>query len=689
MSDKAPKRGTAPAPENDLLDGAVALLFGFRGEGLHRATASALSSKGLPNSVRIVESLDELDRWMANRTVCLLAVGPEASAHETLQFLGELPERHSFQRPTFVLISDIELHEQVTEPTPEAVALFDLIQEDRVFFWSRFAPPEHELVGLLVAGVDHFRRQMLLDFAAAPRVKDPRAIALRKLLTIAEASGRAGDLASLQEPVLEAADELVGIESGRLWLYDSVLHSLTPLDNPDEESSAVAGLTSFVVRSGTPARCPDSAEDPRYDADVDGPSGRFLAVPIGGPEGRITGALTARRGAGEAAFDEAEQGLLERLALHLMPVFSVRAPQPLETVIALRKDGIGYRLFREEAVEAHARGFAEKGKLLQTEPGWSKWTWRTLVSGFLAAVLFSIFFRMHDYASGSAVVQVGRKVDVTSPLSAPVISVQVEPGQEVAAGEPLVLLYGAPEASEMETLEREFEQRMRQRLADPGDPAVEASLVAARTSLERARDRLAERMVRAPVDGWVGDVRIRPGRHLVTGELVMSIIADTDQRTVVGLIPGRFGPQLAAGQPIRLTLDGYSDLSFELEARAVGEELIGPEQVDRSLRGAIAGTVLTSGPVVLVEASLPSESFSDGRRNWVFRDGMLGRMEIRVRSQPIIFHLMPGLDRAFGKTLGKTESKTEGKAEGKTEAETAGRAADRAMEPSEHQEATP
>lgn len=654
MSDPTPKAETTPAPDNDLLDGAIALLLGFRGEGLHGAIASALGSKGLPNPVRIVESLDELDRWMAKRTVCLLAVGPEAAAHETLHFLKELPERHSFQRPTLVLISDIELHEQITEPPPEAVALFDLIQEDRVFFWSRFAPPEHELAGLLVSGVGHFRRQMLLSFAAAPRVKDPRAIALRKLLTVAEASGRAGDLASLQEPVLEAADELVGIESGRLWLYDSVLHSLTPLDTPDEESSAVAGLTSFVVRSGSSVRCPDSAQDPRYDADVDGRPGRFLAVPIGGPEGRITGALTARRNAEEAPFDEEEQGLLERLALHLMPVFSVRAPQPLETVIALQKDGIGYRLFREEAVEAHARGFAEKGKLLRTEPGWSKWTWRTLVSGFLAAVLFSIFFRMHDYASGSAVVQVGRRVDVTSHLSAPVISVQVEPGQEVAAGQPLVLLYGAPEASEMETLEREFEQRMRQRLADSGDPAVEASLVAARTNLERAQDRLAERMVRAPVDGWVGDVRIRPGRHLVTGELVMSIIADTDQRTVVGLIPGRFGPQLAPGQPIRLTLDGYSDLSFELKARDVGEELIGPEQVDRSLRGAIAGTVLTSGPVVLVEASLPSESFSDGRRSWVFRDGMLGRMEIRVRSQSIIFHLMPGLDRAFGKTLGKT-----------------------------------
>ncbi|MEM8998043.1 MAG: GAF domain-containing protein, partial [Acidobacteriota bacterium] len=382
MSDPTPHAEAAPATDTDLVDGAVALLLGFRGEGLHGATASAVSSRGLPNPVRVVESLDEVDRWMAKRTVCLLAVGPGAAALETLRFLQELPERHSFQRPTLVLISDIELREKVTEPSPEAVALFDLTQEDRIFFWSRFAPPEHELAGLLVSAVDHFRRQLLLDFAAAPKVKDPRAIALRKLLTVAEAAGRAGDLASLQEPVLEAADELVGIESGRLWLYDSVLHTLTPLDTPEEESSAVAGLTSFAVRSGIPVRCPDSARDPRYDVDVDGRPGRFLALPIGGPEDRITGALTARRNAEEAPFDDGEQRLLERLALYLTPVFGVRAPQPLETVLALQKDGIGYRLFREEAVEAHARGFAEKGKLLRTEPGWSKWTWRTLVSGF-------------------------------------------------------------------------------------------------------------------------------------------------------------------------------------------------------------------------------------------------------------------------------------------------------------------
>ncbi|MEM6796513.1 MAG: GAF domain-containing protein, partial [Acidobacteriota bacterium] len=481
--------------------------------------------------------------------------------------------------------------------------------------------------------------------AAETGVEDRRAVIARTVLAAAETLLQTTELEAAGMPVFEALRDLIGVQDARLWLYDPTQHVLRDTASAEIEMSAVTGVTSYAARTARPVLAEAFETDRRYDAEVDGSGGHLLAVPVAGPEDQVLGVLAMRRES--PAFGPEDLEIGQRLASHLAPILSLYAPQVLEHALQTGTQGSDAELFRREALEAQARGFSERGRILQNTRGWTEWTWRLLLSGFLAALLFTVIGRMHDYAAGPAVVRIGQRIDVTAPVGAPVTSVEVRALQQVRAGDPLVRLFGAPQASQIANLEAEFEQRLRRRLAQPADTLIEASLIDVRTRLEEAKARLDERTVRSPIDGVVGDVRVRPGQHPVIGEVLMSVVADSEKRTVIGLMPGHFKPQLESEQRLRLTLQGYPDLALELRVEQVGEEVIAADEALQVLGRTIAPAVQSSGPVVVVEAGLSEASFSDGRNTLAFSDGMQGTAEIRVRSRPLLFHLIPGLDRAL------------------------------------------
>ena len=562
-----------PAPEvagelTDLIDGGHLVLIGFSAEPTDhaiRAATDALDPR--PTTLHRVEdpatAVDLLKRW----PVRVLALGPNLDPATRADFLETLRPEHRHLQPAIVVLGDCD----------EAV-LRHLVQDDLLFFASAGTLSTTQIVDLLAAGFAHARSQMKLELAALGRSRDPRVVLDRKLFTTAETMADLATVDTFEDPLLEALDEVLEVDGGRLWLYDSLDHTLTAATGDGLEVSAVAGLTSFAARTGRTVTSDHAARDPRFDFEADdGVEGRLMAVPVLGPESRVLAILSLWRDPGRPPWNAEEQRVAERFTAHLAPQLVTRLPRPfVNHQHRLSQETRDSNLFRRQALDANERDFTDRGRVLRNDPGWARWTWGVLAVGFAAALVLGLLGSVHEYAGGPAFVRIGQRVDVAAQSEGSVIGIEVTPGARVASGDALARLYGVAEAAEIANLENEFEHLLRRRLASPGDAATEQALIATRTALERARAQLAQRIVRAPIKGVVGDVRVRPGQHLSAGELLLSVIADQEVRSVVGLIPGHFGPQLTVGQRLRLTLVGYPDLSFHLDVTAVGEEVISP-----------------------------------------------------------------------------------------------------------------
>ena len=117
---------------------------------------------------------------------------------------------------------------------------------------------------------------------------------------------------------------------------------------------------------------------------------------------------------------------------------------------------------------------------------------------------------------------------------------------------------------------------------------------------------------------------------------------------MIAFLPGHYRPQLKPGARLKLELRGYPYAYQHLVIESIGDEIVGPEEVRRFLGKEIADTVPIAGPVVLVKARIRGRTFVASNKRFNFFDGMQGMAEVRVRTEPIIVSLIPGLAPLFG-----------------------------------------
>ncbi len=304
-------------------------------------------------------------------------------------------------------------------------------------------------------------------------------------------------------------------------------------------------------------------------------------------------------------------------------------------------------LFRAEALQSLLDGPARHGELLRISPAWTRWTYDLLVVVFVAAVLFSLFARVSEYAEGPAVVRIEGRVDLSAATGGTVTEVDVEPGTPVDAGRVLVRFYHAQEGAELDRIVEEFELQLVAYLRSPADAGVRQSLIALRTQKEFAERRLQERTVRAPRTGLVGDVHVRPGQLVAAGDTLLALIEDPSKISLIAMLPGHYRPLLEVGMPLRLELSGYRYAYQVVPIGSIADEVIGPQAVRRQLGPEVADAIALTGPVVLVRAELPAATFAAGRDSYVLHDGMQGRAEVKVRSERVLQALVPGLGALF------------------------------------------
>jgi membrane fusion protein (multidrug efflux system) len=299
-------------------------------------------------------------------------------------------------------------------------------------------------------------------------------------------------------------------------------------------------------------------------------------------------------------------------------------------------------IFRQEAVEEMQR-VGDRPSLLRLAPTWTRWTYWVVLATCASALVYSFIGKIDEYAMGPALIRAEGRRPVTAPAAGTVASVEVHPGARIPKGLVLLRLHDAAERAEFDRLEHEFELQLVKTLRDPSDQNARQSLTALRVQKELAQARLDDRAIRAPVEGIVSDVRIRPGQSLAPGDVVLTLVPPESKFSVIAMLPGNYRPVLRQGMPLRIELEGYRYQYRRLTIDEISDEVVGPAEVKRYLGPEIADAISLTGPVILVQASLPSSTFELDGRAVRYHDGMLAKAEARVRSETILLSLVPGL----------------------------------------------
>jgi hypothetical protein len=97
---------------------------------------------------------------------------------------------------------------------------------------------------------------------------------------------------------------------------------------------------------------------------------------------------------------------------------------------------------------------------------------------------------------------------------------------------------------------------------------------------------------------------------------------------------------------LRLELTGYR-YAYQLVAiDSVSPDVMSPAEAKRVLGVEVADGLQLGGPVVLVHGKLARPQFEDlDGRSFSYHDGMVGTAEVQVRSERILFAIVPGMRR--------------------------------------------
>jgi membrane fusion protein (multidrug efflux system) len=592
-----------------------------------RRLRELLADRGLALSVAALPEL--ADRVSANG-VAIVCFGPGCSAHEVQAALDRIGA------------SEVPCLSVVLAGTSDLAGFQDLVDDDRLFYLSRGSLSDRDLAGLIASAAETLLRRV----NGAERQERPLQVETLRRLALARS------LPELAEAVGAAILQATSSQRGRCLVFDPQLQTLlnpTDVNEPESGESPAVGLASFILRTGLTLCLPRVGEDPRFDPDLDNPEGepaeRFLGVPVRGADGEgssVSAVLVAVRHAQEPPFEPREIAALEAVAAHVAPYLAALAPAAGTAVL---RGPFRERALRERELSAMPL------EPLRLAPGWTRWTYWLMVGALAAALLALVVVRVPEYASGVAVIRAGGRVEVTATAGGTVASLAVAPQARVRKGQLLLTLSGAEEAANLRSLDREIESKLVQRLQSPSDPGIAQDLVALRAERELAQARLAERELRAPADGEVSDVRVADGQLVQAGQPVLAILergAGKELPSVVALLPGGYLPQLQPGMKLRLELPGHPYVYRWLELGSVAGEVIGPAEA-RRLLGPVAGdAVPLEGALAVVTAPLPSPTFEVAGESYAYRDGMPSRAEVRIRSERLLFALLPALKSLWG-----------------------------------------
>lgn len=505
---------------------------------------------------------------------------------------------------------------------------------------------------------DEHLRALLVALAARRPIASPplqppaspeEARDAQRAIAAARKLGTATDLISTEATAVEILVELVNADRAYFLFYQAsgaFLWSEAKQNGAGDDRRATGGLAGWAVRTGLVAIAQSAGDDPRFVGAIDDPHGdrtdRLLAQPVRGSDGEVHAVLVVARRGQRPEFRPGEIGIVARFAQLVQPVLDQLSIQVQSQEILDETNNVD-GIFRREAMDAQA--LPRWGDVVRVSPGWLSWSYWLLVVLLVGSAVFVVFGRVSTYSSGPAVIRSTARTPITARTGGNIVAVAVAPGERIAAGAVIARLDDTEQRAAVDRLEHEFETQLRSHMLDPGDASADSSLRSLRKELDTAHTALDERLIHATVAGLVGDVRVRSSQHIEPGDVVASVVDSSEGLEVIALLPGEDRPQLAPGMVIRLELMGYRYVYQSFAIESVSSDVIAPSEARRVLGAEVADSLKLAGPVVLVRGRLPTTDFIVDDRTFRYHDGMLGMAEVRVRSEPIVFALVPGTRR--------------------------------------------
>lgn len=320
------------------------------------------------------------------------------------------------------------------------------------------------------------------------------------------------------------------------------------------------------------------------------------------------------------------------------------AVQHLQSAAEIEADKGG--LYRGEALEAH-RTRGSEGVLVQLSPAWVRRTYPLLVATLLIGIVASIFITVPTYSSGHGYIKF-EGTPVVAPLGGNVEKVLVQRGQQVKRGTLLAKLNSAQEAIALTQATRDYENAMYQYLVDQTDEQTKKTLAGALTQMERAQATEEQRLVRAPVDGTVSDVRVALGTQLNPGDSMMTIVAPGTEPEVVAFLPGKDRPRLRNDMEMQVELNGFTKGREHVKLTSISTEIVSGEEIMRQILGpklAESFRQLNGGTWVIVKGRLPSRTFRADNETHFYYHGLTARTEVKIKDKAFLLTLLPALEK--------------------------------------------
>jgi RND family efflux transporter MFP subunit len=207
-------------------------------------------------------------------------------------------------------------------------------------------------------------------------------------------------------------------------------------------------------------------------------------------------------------------------------------------------------------------------------------------------------------------------VDIATEVAGVVSKVDFRSGAKAKKGALLIQIDDSSDRAELAGLEADLvlaknnlertESLIERSLASrEGLDSAKAALQRAEAAVGSKRALIAKKAIRAPFDGTLGIRNVNVGEYVVAGKLLVGL-QDLEQLYADFSVPQQQIRSLAAGQPVRVTIDAYPGKSFDGRITAVDSQI---DDTTHTLRAqatiANAEHLLRPGMYAVVEAELP------------------------------------------------------------------------------------